>query len=118
MSITVRPARAEDLQRAQELVVASINDLTERHAFGAMASVRPASFQLCSLQDDARGLWVAEDNGEIVGTAFSWVCDELWFLAELFVAPDQQGRGIGNELLKRTMDHAKAAKAANKALIT
>ena len=118
MSITVRPARAEDLQRAQELVVASINDLTERHAFGAMASVRPASFQLYSLQDDARGLWVAEDNGEIVGTAFSWVCGDLWFLAELFVAPRLQRSGIGRELLQRTLDHAEQSNATAKALIT
>src|SRR3569832_1503716 len=118
MSITVRPARAEDLQRAQELVVASINDLTERHAFGAMASVRPASFQLCSLQDDARGLWVAEDKGDIVVRAFSWVCDELWFLAELFVAPRLQRSGIGRELLQRTLDHAEQSGAASRALIT
>ena len=40
MSVTVRPARAEDLQPAQELIAASINDLTERHGFGAIASGR------------------------------------------------------------------------------
>jgi hypothetical protein len=31
-----------------------------------------------------------------------WVCGDLWFLAQLFVSPDHQGRSIGNELLKRT----------------
>lgn len=118
MSVTVRPARAEELQRAQELVVTSINDLTRRHAFGEMASVRPASFQLFSLKDDARGLWVAEDGGEIVGSAFSWVCDDLWFLAELFIAPHMQGSGIGRELLRRTLSHADQAGAETKALIT
>jgi hypothetical protein len=30
------------------------------------------------------------------------VCDELWFLAELFVAPSQQGRGVENKLLAHT----------------
>ena len=35
MPILYRPARAEDLQRAGELVVASINELCERHGFGA-----------------------------------------------------------------------------------
>ena len=34
MPIIYRPARADELQRAQELVVRSINDLTERHGFG------------------------------------------------------------------------------------
>jgi hypothetical protein len=36
----------------------------------------------------------------------------------LFVSPDRQGHGIGNELLKRTWGHAKKNGATNKALIT
>ena len=83
--------------RAEELVVRSINDLTERHGFGLMASLRPPQFQLFSLNDDPDGLWVAEDAGQMLGFAFSWVCGDLWFLAELFVSPGNQGRGIGNE---------------------
>jgi GNAT superfamily N-acetyltransferase len=118
MPVVVRPARAEELQRAQELVVRSINDLTERHGFGPMASIRPATFQIFSLDDDPRGLWVAENEGEIVGTAFSWVCGDLWFLAELFIAPNMQGGGIGSELLRRTLQHADQAAAKTKALIT
>jgi GNAT superfamily N-acetyltransferase len=113
-----RPARADELERAQELIVSSINDLTERHGFGAMASIRPAGFQLFSFKDDPGGLWVAEDEGEIIGSAFSWVCGELWFLAELFIAPRMQGSGIGRELLRRTLSHADQAGAKTRALIT
>jgi hypothetical protein len=61
---------------------------------------------------------VAEDADEILGFAFSWVCGDFWFLAELFVSPDHQGRGIGNKLLERTFDHARKSGATNKALIT
>ena len=118
MSIVYRPARPDELARAEELVAGSINDLTLRHGFGRMASVRPPHFQQFSLKDDPAGLWIAEDGGDILGFAFSWVCGSLWFLAELFVAPDQQGRGIGNELLGRTMAHARQAGASEKALIT
>jgi GNAT superfamily N-acetyltransferase len=118
MAIVYRPAREDELARAEELVTASINDLTLRHGFGRMASVRPPHFQLFSLKDDPGGLWVAEDGGEILGFAFSWVCGGLWFLAELFVAPGQQGRGVGNELLKRTIAQAEKAEASEKALIT
>ena len=118
MPVVFRPARAEELQRAEELVVGSINDLTERHGFGQMATLRPPDFQLFSLQDDPDGLWVAEDEGQILGFAFSWVSGDLWFLAELFVSPGHQGRGIGNELLKRTLEHAQKAGTTNKALIT
>jgi hypothetical protein len=42
----------------------------------------------------------------------------VWFLAQLFVDPAQQGQGIGNELLKRTLEHARKAGTAHKALIT
>jgi len=115
MSLVFRPARADEIQRAQELVVRSINDLTERHGFGPMATLRPApDFQLFSLKDDPDGLWVAESDGEIVGFALSWVCGKLWFLAELFVAPSHQGRRVGNELLARTFEHARKAGATNK----
>jgi ribosomal protein S18 acetylase RimI-like enzyme len=113
-----RPARVEDLSAAQELVVASINDLTKRHGFGPMASARPPHFQTFCLKDDPDGLWIAEDAGRIVGFALSWACDNLWFLAELFIAPDQQGRGVGQELLRRTLQHASNRGATRKALIT
>lgn len=118
MALVYRPARMQDLEVADELIVRSINDLTERHGFGPIAAGRPPRFQTFSLQDDAAGLWIAEEAGQILGFAFSWICGDLWFLAQLFVLPGHQGRGIGNELLKRTLDHAKHAGAANKALIT
>jgi ribosomal protein S18 acetylase RimI-like enzyme len=118
MPVIYRPARAQDLQRAGELVVGSMNDLSERHGFGPIAAVRPPTFSVFSLNDDPDGLWVAEDAGEILGFAISWVCGDLWFLAQLFVSPGQQGRGIGQELLKRTLQHAQKMKAATKALIT
>ncbi|MBV8034178.1 GNAT family N-acetyltransferase [Roseateles sp.] len=118
MPHVVRPARADDLARAQELVVRSINDLTSRHGFGPIARVRPPNFQAFCLRDDARGTWLAEDGGEMVGFAQSWTCDRLWFLAELFVAPERQGDGIGNELLDRALQHAREAGAATKGLIT
>ena len=118
MSIVYRPARAQDLERADQLVVASINDLTQRHGFGPMASSHPPNFQLFSLKDDSDGLWVAEEADEILGFAWSWVCGDLWFLAQLFVSPGHQGRSIGNELLKKTFEHARKSGATNRALIT
>jgi ribosomal protein S18 acetylase RimI-like enzyme len=118
VSLVYRRARPDDLETSDALVVASINDLTVRHGFGPMAAASPPTFQLFSLKDDPDGLWVAEDGGEMLGSAWSWVCDDVWFLAQLFVGPARQGRGIGNELLQRTMEHARKAKASHKALIT
>ena len=118
MTVVYRPARADELQATQEHIVRSINDLTERHGFGPMATVRTPEFQLFSLDDDPAGLWTAEHDGLLAGSAFAWVCDDLWFLAELFVSPDQQSQGIGNELLRRMLNHAAARGASCKALLT
>jgi GNAT superfamily N-acetyltransferase len=118
MSLVFRSARAEDLEATDKLVVDSINDLTERHGFGPMASPSPPHFQLSCLEDDPDGLWVAEDGDQVLGFAWSWVGGDFWFLAQLFVAPGQQGRGIGQELLQRTLEHARKAGAVRKALIT
>jgi GNAT superfamily N-acetyltransferase len=104
--------------QADALVVATINDLTERHGFGSMAAVSTPNFALYSLGDDPDGLWVATDGDEIRGFAWSWVCGHLWFLAQLFVDPRQQGQGIGNELIKLTLQHARQSGAVHKALIT
>ena len=118
MAIHYRPARADELQATQEHIVGSINDLSERHGFGKMASLRTPDFQLFSLKDDPAGLWTAEQDGEIVGSAFAWACGDLWFLAELFISPVHQGQGIGNELLRRMHEHAKQCGASCRALIT
>lgn len=118
MPLIVRPARVDELAAAEALVARSINELTVRHGFGPIARSRPPDFQTFCLRDDPRGVWLAEDDGEIAGFALSWVCAHLWFLAELFVAPGRQGQGIGNELLNRTLQHASQAGATHKALIT
>ena len=91
MPLVYRPAQAHDLAVTEALVVASINDLTERHGFGSMATASPPNFQLFSLQDDPDGLWVAEDGDDILGFAWSWVCGDVWFLAQLFVDPSPTG---------------------------
>ncbi len=118
MPLIYRLAQAADLQRADDLTVESINDLTKRHGFAPMAAPSRPVFQQFSLRDDPEGLWIAEEAGRILGFAFSWVCGDFWFLAQLFVAPDQQGRGIGNELIGRTFEQARKAGATNRALIT
>jgi GNAT superfamily N-acetyltransferase len=80
--------------------------------------VRTPEFQAFSLEDDPGGLWIGEEDGRLVGSAFAWACDDFWFLAELFVSPDLQAKGIGNQLLRRALNHANAKGARNRALIT
>ncbi|WP_460450304.1 GNAT family N-acetyltransferase [Alsobacter sp. SYSU BS001988] len=118
MATTIRPAKPDDLEAADALVVASINDLTVRHGFGPIATPSPPRLQRFSLADDPEGLWVAEQDGELLGFAFSWFSDGLWFLAQLFVEPDLQASGVGRDLLAKTLAHAEKQGASAKALIT
>src|SRR5260370_5519013 len=102
MPVTYRPARAEEIKQAEELVVRSINDLTERHGFGPMASLLPPQFQLFCLNDAPDGLWVAEDAVQMLRFAFRWVCGDLWFVAEVFVSSVTPGRCACRGLLYTT----------------
>jgi GNAT superfamily N-acetyltransferase len=49
---------------------------------------------------------VAERDGTIVGYAAAIRREDLWGLALLFVNPDEQGRGIGQGLLERSLTSA------------
>jgi GNAT superfamily N-acetyltransferase len=118
MAATIRPAGDDDLETADALVVGSINDLAERHGFGSIATRSPPLLQRFSRRDNPEGLWVADDQGEIVGFVFSWTNEDLWFLAQLFVKPDRQADGLGGILMEKALAHARMRGARIRALIT
>jgi len=76
------------------------------------------SFVEFSLASDASGVWVAESGDQLVGYACSWLSGDLWFLADLFVDPGWQAKGIGRALMARTLQQAEASGARVRALIT
>jgi hypothetical protein len=92
MPLVIRPASADELAPAEQLVVRTINDLTVRYGFGPIAASRPSDFQAFCLRDDPRGVWPAEDDGEIVGFALSWVCGRLWSWASCSLHLADKGR--------------------------
>ena len=113
MSITYRPARAEDLEMADALVV-SINDLTERTWLRSHSPVSPPLLQSFPCKMIRDGLWVAEQAGKVLGFTLSWVCDDLWFLAQLFVAPAPPETRPRRESIKRALGHAQMEDAKKK----
>ena len=118
MAIIYRAATNGDLEPAMEVVYQGVNDLAQRHGFEGLVNRLTPEFHAFSLEDDPDGLWVAEEGGEVIGLGFSWVTDRFWFLADLFILPEYQGRGVGGELLQRTLAHAQKNHADNLALIT
>jgi GNAT superfamily N-acetyltransferase len=118
MSIQIRPAEIADLEAAVGIAQRSINDLRVKHGFAPTMGRGAPRFQAFSLADDPRGLWVARSGGMVVGFGFSWICDHFWFLAQLFVEPNIQHKGLGRALLGKALEQSEACNATNRALIT
>lgn len=118
MHITYRPAKTEDLEPATRIVQDAYNDLRVRHGLSPSIVLGPPLFQTFSLAEPASSLWVAEADSALQGFAFSWMRQRFWFLAQLFVRPGTQSKGIGQAMLSRTMRHAEENGAENRALIT
>src|SRR5262249_10636315 len=55
------------------------------------------------LQTDPRLARIAVEDGRPIGFSVGFVRNKLWFLADLFVLPEAQSRGVGGELLKRCL---------------
>lgn len=118
MHITYRPAMAEDLEPTTRIVQDAYNDLRLRHGLTPSISRGPPLFQSFSLAEPSASLWVAEAEGALQGFAFAWMRQQFWFLAQLFVRPGTQAKGIGEAMLTKTLRHAEENGAENRALIT
>src|SRR5579863_5843445 len=55
------------------------------------------------IRTDPKLSWVALEDGRPIGFSVGFVREELWFLADLFVLPEAQGKGVGAELIKRCL---------------
>jgi len=64
------------------------------------------------VEHDPEGCWVAEDETGMVGMATSFRREVVWCLATYAVLPDQQGRGIGQQLLAAAMHHGRSCTRA------
>ena len=118
MEITYRPATLEDLEPATRLVADAYNDLRSRHGLTSTIVARPPLFARFCFMENADGFSIAEDDGRTVGFGFAWTRQRFWYLAQLFVAPCGQGKGIGQGLMSRTLELAERSGAENRSLIT
>jgi ribosomal protein S18 acetylase RimI-like enzyme len=118
MHITYRPAKAEDLEPATRIVQKAYNDLRVQHGLPPSSSLNPPLFQTFSLAEPSSSLWAVEADGELQGFVFAWMRQRFWFLAQLFVRPGTQSKGVGQAMLSRTMRHAEENGGQNRALIT
>jgi ribosomal protein S18 acetylase RimI-like enzyme len=107
--ILFRPARDADVERTYEVFVQAADDLGARlgrpsRAAVSAPSLRALHVRRAVLKHDGERFWVAEAEGVVVGFGMAILRDDVWHLAALHVMPAFQGRGIGSELIRRTLD--------------
>ena len=56
------------------------------------------------------------ESGRVEG--YSFLRGSLWFLADLFVLPEAQGKGVGGKLIEKTLGSWRGRRISNMALIT
>jgi predicted N-acetyltransferase YhbS len=107
--VLIRPMRVDDVAVAEQISDEAFYELDRRTSprdwpeperrtpdHSALWSSRTLRF----VEQDPGGCWVAEDAGEVVGFATSFVREQVWCLATYAVRPGLQGQGVGRRLLQ------------------
>jgi GNAT superfamily N-acetyltransferase len=104
--VRLRPAGEADFPEMHEVMVAAEGGVRHGHGF----AWEPPPLDVFEtmhrhfLGTGPQRVWVAEDDERIQGFAAAWTRGDTWFLADLFVAPEAQGRGLGTALLARVWE--------------
>jgi ribosomal protein S18 acetylase RimI-like enzyme len=108
--ITYRHPTQDELLSACRMMAASYTDLQARS--GRKTPERPKIKKTPSAivhmhKTDYRGCWTAYSGRRMVGYGQSLMRGKQWYLANLFVAPHVQNRGVGRGLMKRCVNYGK-----------
>lgn len=107
MAVVIRKMKVEDLVDAKGVDLLCWNDLMER-SYGVRGRMSPRTDEnvLSYLHSDPEGAFVASDEfAGIIGTCFSHVWGTTGWVGPLSVLPSYQARGLGKELLKRSLGY-------------
>ena len=120
METKYRRATIKDLPEVWEVFATTIDKLDKDHGFFEKPTpASPPNPQLAFwLKKDPGAFIVAETEDGIAGYSFSYLRGRLWYLADLFVLPGHQGKGIGKALIERTLGSWKGHTIDNRAVIT
>lgn len=95
MTLSVQPARLVDVPSIVEIERAVFSDPWSAQSFRE-ALGHPAVYFSCACRDD----------GEVLGYVVAWFVADQGEIANIAVAPDQRGQGVGRALLDAALGEA------------
>ncbi|MBU1700504.1 MAG: ribosomal protein S18-alanine N-acetyltransferase [Candidatus Eisenbacteria bacterium] len=98
----IRPMRLADVEGVAAIERVCFSDPWSARAFAA--EVTGAGGR--------NWVWVVESRSEIIGYLVAWCVEDEVHLANIAVAPDRRGRGIGRSLMNRLLKKARERKSA------
>ena len=112
-TVAFRRATIDDAQATFAVVREAAEDVLRRAGRPSVDALglpleRVIRFRQSCVRHDPDRFWVAEAAGRIVGAAIAVLREHVWYLAALHVVPEFQSRGIGTELIRRSLGDADA----------
>lgn len=106
--ITIRRATPDDSRPTWDVFRDAADDLARTR--GWAPTPRPVdpperflAFRASVLRHDPDGFWVAEDDTGLIGFGVAVQREHIWYLAALHVRPPYQSRGVGAEIIRRSL---------------
>jgi len=107
MGVVVRRMKIDDIVDVKGVDLLAWTDLMER-AYGSKVRISPRTDEniLSYLRSDPEGAFVASDeSGGVLGVVFSHVWGATGWVGPLSVLPMYQSKGLGKDLLKRSLTY-------------
>lgn len=107
MSVVIRKMRTEDIPDVKRVDIVSFGAMLEAR-YSDMRAVTPRTDEniLSYMRSDPDGAMVAVDDfAGIIGSSFSHIWGRTGWVGPVSVLPNYQGRGVGKELVKRSLDY-------------
>lgn len=105
--VTVRLATPEDAEPISNVLRDAFTVYRKHYTEEAFAVVTPGTDVILGRFEEGPQ-WVAEIDGDVVGTVSLTTEPEGLYVRSMAVSPNAQGRGIGHKLLKAVDEHANA----------
>jgi ribosomal protein S18 acetylase RimI-like enzyme len=107
MGVAIRTMKVDDIVDVKGVDLLSWTDLMER-TYGVKVKLSPRTDEniLSYLRSDPEGVFVASDEfAGVIGAVFSHVWGATGWVGPLSVLPMYQARGLGKDLLKRSLTY-------------